>query len=112
MTKKKTKTEEPKDDTIYAIVPEGKLKILNQCGVNYEGRNILMQQLEDGSIGVYITRPDKGDEHPAQTLRLSELTLNLLLLTIFQAGKEFNIDFEKITEEINQNLEKQQHENK
>jgi hypothetical protein len=107
MTKKKTKTE-TKDNTFYAIVPEGKLKVINQCGVNYQGRSILFQQLEDKSVGIYITRPDRGDEDVAQTLRLSELTLNLLLLTIFQAGKEFNIDFEKITEEINQTLEKQQ----
>jgi hypothetical protein len=107
MAKKKTKTEEPKDNTSYAIVPEGKLEVINQCGVNYKGRNILFQQLEDKSVGIYITRPDKGEEHPAQSLRLSELTLNLLLLAIFQAGREFNIDFEKITEEIEENLEKQ-----
>jgi hypothetical protein len=107
MTKKKTKTK-TKDNTFYAIVPEGKLEVINQCGVNYKGRNILFQQLEDKSVGICITRPDKGEEHPAQSLRLTELTLNLLLLTIFQAGREFNIDFEKITEEINQTLEKQQ----
>ena len=108
MAKKKTKTEEPKDNNVYAIVPEGKLAILKECGVNYEGRNILFQQLQDKSIGIYITRPDKGEEHPAQSLRLSELTLNLLLIAIFEAGREFNIDFEKITEEIEQNLKKQQ----
>jgi hypothetical protein len=108
MTKKKTKTEEPKDNNVYAIVPEGKLAILKECGVNYNGRNILFQQLEDRSIGIHIARPDKGDEHPVQQLRLSELTLNLLLLTIFQAGKEFDIDFEKITEDINQDLERKQ----
>jgi hypothetical protein len=112
MTKKKTKTEELKDDANYAIVPEGKLAILKECGVNYEGRNILLQQLEDKSVGIYITRPDKGEEHPAQQLRLSELTLNLLLLAIFEAGREFNIDFEKITNEIEQNLKNKQDESK
>jgi hypothetical protein len=111
MTKKKTKTE-TKDNTIYANVPEGKLKVIKECGVNYEGRNILFQQLEDKSVGIYITRTDRGDDHIPQQLRLFELTLNLLLLTIFQAGRKFNIDFEKIIEEINQNLEKQQDESK
>jgi hypothetical protein len=38
----------------------------------------------------------------------NELTLNLLLLAIFQSGREFNIDFDKITEEINNTLEKQE----
>lgn len=112
MTKKKTKTEEPKDNNVYAIVPEGKLAILKECGVNYEGRNILMQQLEDKSVGIYITRIDRADEDVPQQLRLSELTLNLLLLAIFEAGREFNIDFEKITNEIEQNLKKQQDESK
>jgi hypothetical protein len=108
MAKKKTKTEEPKDNNVYAIVPEGKLAILKECGVNYEGRNIFFQQLEDKSVGIYITRPDREDDDVPQQLRLSELTLNLLLLAIFEAGREFNIDFEKITNEIEQNLKKQQ----
>lgn len=89
----------------YVKVPEGRLGVIKECGVNYEGRNILMQQIEDGSVGIYIARTDL-EEHPVQQLRLNELTLNLLLLAIFEAGRKFNIDFEKITEEINQNLEK------
>lgn len=89
----------------YVKVPEGRLGVIKECGVNYEGRNILMQQIEDGSVGIYIARTDL-QEHPIQQLRLNELTLNLLLLAIFEAGRKFNIDFEKITEEINQNLEK------
>jgi hypothetical protein len=90
----------------YVKVPEGKLGVIKECGVNYEGRNILMQQIEDGSVGIHIARTDLEEQHPVQQLRLNELTLNLLLLAIFEAGRKFNIDFEKITEEINQNLEK------
>jgi hypothetical protein len=104
----KEENQKTEDDIKYANVPEGKLAILKECGLNYKGRNIIFHQLEDESIGIFIERLDRQDDDMPQTLRLNELTLNLLLLGIFRAGQEFNIDFEKITEEINEDLEKQQ----
>ena len=95
---------EATENDFYAIVPEGKLKVINQCGLNYEGRNILLQQLEDKSVGIHITRLDRGDEDVPQALRLSELTLVLLLHSMVECIKKFDIDFDAISDDINKNL--------
>jgi len=95
----------------YAIVPEGKLEIINQLNINYEGRNISLQQLEDKSVGIHIARPDRGDEDIPQVLRLSELTLTLLLHSMIKCIELFNIDFDAITNDIENNLKNKNDEN-
>lgn len=88
----------------YCIVPEGKLGILKNFRLEYDNRDILFQQIEDGSIGIHITRPDRGEADVPQQLRLSELTLTLLVLGILKSSEEFGIDFNNITDSINQIL--------
>jgi hypothetical protein len=102
MAKKKVKIEEPKDEFLgYCIVPEGKLGILKNFRLEYENRDILFQQIEDGSIGIVISRPDKGESDVPQQLRLSELTLNLLLIGIFKFSEYAGIDSDGIMCSIN-----------
>jgi hypothetical protein len=102
MAKKKVKIEEPKDEFLgYCVVPEGKLGILKNFRLEYENRDILFQQIEDGSIGIVISRPDYGEADVPQQLRLSELTLNLLLIGIFKFSEYAGIDSDGIMCSIN-----------
>lgn len=86
----------------YCIVPEGKLGILKNFRLEYENRDIIFQKIEDGSIGIIIKRPDRGELDAPQQLRLSELTFSLLILGMLKFSEHAEIDLDGIIDSINE----------
>ena len=93
------------------LTPEGKMEIVNGFTLREENRKISFALLEDESIIVNIRRFEESEEEPYtkeitnQNLRLSKLTLALLICCIYKADKDFDLDINSVLEEINKNQE-------
>lgn len=103
-------SKEEKDNGISFITPDGKLKVLKSFGIKSEDRKIQLFQLEDKTVGISVIRYVEDDENPYkeeitnQVMRLSELTFSMLIACFLKANDDFEINAEKIIEELNQKI--------
>ena len=89
------------------ITPEGEIKIINGFTYKGENRKISIGILEDESIIINVQRFEESEEEPyikeitSQIMRLSKLTLALLMASMIKANVDFGIDMDSIIAELN-----------
>ena len=96
-----------KNQDIYVTTPEGKLKILDGFKVQVEDRKLAFTLLEDGSTVINVIRYQESEEAPYseeltnQVMRLSKLTIALLMACLTKANNDFDIDADGLINELN-----------
>ena len=89
------------------ITPEGEIKIINGFTYKGENRKISFAILEDESIAINVRRFEESEEEPytkeitSQVMRLSKLTVALLIACLLKANVDFGIDVDSIIAELN-----------
>lgn len=89
------------------ITPDGEMKIVDGFTCEMENRKISFAILEDESIVINIRRFEESEEQPytkeitSQSMRLSKLTIALLMACLSKANVDFEIDADSIIEELN-----------
>ena len=93
------------------LTPEGEMEIVNGFTLKEENRKISIAILEDESVLVNIIRFEESEEEPYtkeitnQNLRLSKLTLALLIACIIKADRDFNLQLDSLIEDLNNSKE-------
>jgi hypothetical protein len=86
---------------------DGELKVINGFNCQEENRLISLAILEDESIVISIQRYEESEEQPYtelitnQFMRLSKLSVALLMSCLIKANVDFEIDAESIIRELN-----------
>jgi hypothetical protein len=86
---------------------DGELKVINGFNCQEENRLISLAILEDESIVISIQRYEESEEQPYtelitnQFMRLSKLSVALLMACLLKANVDFEIDAESIIRELN-----------
>jgi hypothetical protein len=107
--------EEPKQETLNimekelksVITPDGELKVLDGFVCETENRKISFALLEDDSIVINVRRFEESEEEPytkeitSQVMRLSKLTVALLIGCLLKANVDFEIDADSIIADLN-----------
>ena len=101
--------EEEKIESELGIVttPDGELKIVKNFRLETEDREITFLYLEDETTVINVKRFEKSDEEPYtelitdQKMRLSKLTIALLMVCLTKANIDFGIDADGIIGELN-----------
>lgn len=89
------------------LTPDGELNIVNSFMCEAENRRISFAILEDESIAINVQRFEESEEEPytkeitLQQLRLSKLTVALLMACLLKANVEFEIDMDSIIADLN-----------
>lgn len=102
-----SKEDEEKKTNKLGIVttPNGELKVLKNFRCEIENREITFMYLEDETITINLKRFEKIEEEPQliteQNLRLSKLTVALLMLCLSKANIDFGIDADSLIAELN-----------
>jgi hypothetical protein len=103
-----------KNQDVYITAPEGKLKILDGFKVQVENRKLAFTLLEDGSTVINVIRYQESEEAPYteevtnQVMRLSKLTIALLMACLTKANDDFGIDADVLISELNAKRAKEQ----
>ena len=103
-----------KNQDVYITAPEGKLKILDGFKVQVENRKLAFTLLEDGSTVINVIRYQESEEAPYseevtnQVMRLSKLTIALLMVCLAKANDDFGIDADVLISELNAKRAKEQ----
>jgi hypothetical protein len=99
--------EKPERKSGIAITPDGELKILKNFLLKIENREIAFMYLEDETVTINVKRFEESEEKPYtdlitdQTMRLSKLTIALLMACLTKANIDFNLDVDGIIAELN-----------
>jgi hypothetical protein len=86
---------------------DGELKVINGFNCQEENRLISLAILEDESIVISIQRYEENEEQPYtelitnQFMRLSKLSVALLMACLLKANVDFEIDADSIIRELN-----------
>ena len=86
---------------------DGELKVINGFNCQEENRLISLAILEDESIVISIQRYEESEEQPYtelitnQFMRLSKLSVALLMACLLKANVDFEIDADSIIRELN-----------
>lgn len=89
------------------LTPDGELKVLNGFICETENRKISFALLEDNSIVINVKRFEESEEEPytkeitSQVMRLSKLTVALLMGCLLKANVDFEIDVDSIIADLN-----------
>jgi hypothetical protein len=89
------------------ITPDGELKVLNGFVCETENRKISFALLEDDSIVINARRFEESEKEPYtkeitnQVMRLSKLTVALLIGCLLKANVDFEIDADSIIADLN-----------
>jgi hypothetical protein len=87
--------------------PEGEMNIVKSFMCVTENRKISFALLNDDTIIINVRRFEEIEEEPyikeitSQVMRLSKLTIALLMACLSKANVEFGIDADSIIEELN-----------
>ena len=90
-----------------AITPDGALKILKNFRITTENREITFMYLEDETTTINVKRFEENEEKPYtevitdQTMRLSKLTVALLMACLIKADDYFGLNIDGIIAELN-----------
>lgn len=105
---KEEKIEKIEKELGIAITPDGKLKIVKNFRLQIEDREITFMYLEDETVTIDVKRFEESEEKPYtelitdQTMRLSKLTVALLMACLLKANDDFNLDIDGIIVELNE----------
>lgn len=86
---------------------DGELKVINGFNCQEENRLISLAILEDESIVISIQKYEESEEQPYtklitnQFMRLSKLSVSLLMACLLKANVDFDINAEFILKELN-----------
>jgi hypothetical protein len=89
------------------ITPDGEMEILDGFTCKMENRKISFAILEDETIVINVRRFEESEEQPYtkevtnQVMRLSKLTVALLMACFLKANVDFGIDVDSIIENLN-----------
>jgi len=87
--------------------PDGLLSIANQFSLQIENRTIVFIYLEDETLIINVKRFEESETSPYteqitnQTMRLSKLTVVLLMACLTKANIDFGLDYDAIIAELN-----------
>jgi hypothetical protein len=91
-----------------AITPDGELKIVKNFILKTENRELTFMYLEDETVVINVKRFEESEEKPYtelitdQIMRLSKLTVALVMACLLKANVEFNLDVDGIIAELNE----------
>lgn len=94
------------------LTPNGELNIVDSFMCEAENRRISLAILEDESTIINVKRFEESEEEPytkeitSQVMRLSKLTVALLMACLLKANVDFGIDAESIISELNKKIKK------
>ena len=105
-----SKEDEEKTENELGIVttPDGELKVLKNFRLEIEDREITVMYLEDETTVINVRRFEKSEEEPYtqlitdQKMRLSKLTIALLMVCLTKANIDFGIDADGLIAELNE----------
>lgn len=108
-----SKEDEEKTKNQLGIVttPDGELKVLKNFRLEIKDREITFLYLEDKTTVINVRRFEKNEEEPYselitdQKMRLSKLTIALLMLCLNKANVDFDINADGLIAELNVNRE-------
>jgi hypothetical protein len=89
------------------LTPDGELKIVNSFTCEAENRGISFAILEDESTIINVKLFEESEQEPytkevtSQAMRLSKLTVALLMACFLKANVDFGIDVDSIIEDLN-----------
>jgi len=87
--------------------PDGELEVIDGFMCEAENRKISFALLEDDSIVINVRRFEENEEEPytkevtSQVMRLSKLTISLLMACLLKANVDFEIDVDSIIADLN-----------
>ena len=104
-----SKEKEEKIENELGIVTtlDGELKVLKNFRLETEDREITIMYLEDESIVINVNRFEENEEKPYtevitdQTMRLSKLTVSLLMACLIKADDYFGLNIGGTIAELN-----------
>jgi hypothetical protein len=104
-----SKEKEEKIENELGIVTtlDGELKVLKNFRLETEDREIIFRYLEDETTVINVRRFEESEEKPYselitdQKMRLSKLTLALLMVCFTKANIDFGIDADSLIAELN-----------
>jgi hypothetical protein len=104
-----SKEKEEKIENELGIVTtlDGELKVLKNFRLETEDREIIFRYLEDETTVINVRRFEESEEKPYselitdQKMRLSKLTLALLMVCLTKANIDFGIDADSLIAELN-----------
>ena len=94
-------------ETKIVNTSDGELNVINGFNCQEENRLISLAILEDESIVISIQRYKESEEQPYtelitnQFMRLSKLSVALLMACLLKANVDFEIDADSIIRELN-----------
>jgi hypothetical protein len=94
-------------ETKTVTTPDGDLKVMDGFTCETENRIISFAYLEDESIVFIVKRFEESEEEAytkeitSQVMRLSKLTVALLMACLYKANVDFEIDADSIIAELN-----------
>jgi hypothetical protein len=103
----KEKEENTEKKLGFAVTPDGKLKIVKNFVLKTENRELTFMYLEDETVTINVKHFEESEEKPYtelitdQTMRLSKLTVALLMACIIKANDDFNLSLDSIISELN-----------
>lgn len=86
--------------------PNGEFKILKNFRLQIEDREITFMYLEDETTVINVRRFEESEKEPYtelitdQKMRLSKLTIALLMICLSKANVEFGIDADGLIDEL------------
>ena len=104
-----SKEDEEKTENELGIVttPDGQFKVLKNFRLETEDREITFMYLEDETTVINVKRFEKSEKEPYtelltdQKMRLSKLTIALLMVCLTKANIDFGIDADGLIAELN-----------
>jgi hypothetical protein len=103
-----SKDESVNKEEFTVDTPEGKLKVINSFSVEAENRRLSFLQLEDETTIINVRRFEEsetepyGEEVTNQYMRLSKLTVAMLIVCLTKVNEDFNIDADTLIDELNE----------
>jgi hypothetical protein len=104
----KESQEKTENELGSVTTPDGELKVLKNFRLETENREITFMYLEDETTVINVRRFEENEEKPYselitdQKMRLSKLTLALLMVCLTKANDDFGIDVDGIIAELNE----------
>jgi hypothetical protein len=102
----KENQEKTENELGFVTTPDGELKVLKNFRLEIENREITFTYLEDETTIINVRRFEESEEKPytepitTQTMRLSKLTVALLMACFWKANDDFGIDVDGIIAEL------------
>ena len=101
-----SKDESVNEEEFRLETPDGKLKVLQSFSVQAENRRLSLLYLEDETTVIDVRRFEESETAPyednitIQTMRLSKLTIAMLMACLTKANDDFAIDADKLIEDL------------